>query len=330
MTTLFAELDEKVDSVAGPPPPDSWTAFRCADFFCGIGGFHVAARNLGLKVVWASDIDEDARRAYLANYGLQPEGDIVSIMPENVPSHDLLFAGFPCQPFSIIGRQQGFSDPRGTLFFEVLRFVRVHRPMGIVLENVKQLYTASAGAVLLRIKAELGELGYDVDAKVLNALDFGLPQKRERTFIVASLASFDEFPWPEDKVPMKPLAEVLETNPDPKYYVSATIREKRHREHTATVSPAVWHENKGGHVSSHEWSCALRAEASHNYLLVDGERRLTSRELLRLQGFPESWDIVCNDGKTRRQAGNAVPVPMVQAVIDGMVRVLARRSYNSG
>ena len=123
---------------------------------------------------------------------------------------------------------------------------------------------------------------------------------------------------------MTSLTEVLEPNPDQKHYVSPTIWAKRHAAHIAGFSPAIWHENKAGHISSHEWSCALRAGASHNYLLVDGERRLTSRELLRLQGFPDTWEIVCDDGQTRKQAGNAVPVPMVQAVIEGMVQVVER------
>ena len=116
-------------------------AIRCADFFCGIGGFHEAARNLGLEIVFACDIDEQARHAYSTNYGLEPSGDISLIAPDDVPDHELLFAGFPCQPFSIIGQRRGFSDPRGVLFFELLRFLKSKHPQGIVLENVKQLST---------------------------------------------------------------------------------------------------------------------------------------------------------------------------------------------
>ena len=292
---------------------------RCADFFCGIGGFHAGARNLGLEVVFACDIDEQARRAYFANYRLQPMGDITAISPDDVPDHDLLFAGFPCQPFSIIGQRRGFSDPRGVLFFELLSFLESKQPRGIVLENVKQLSTFDKGNVLKSIEDELRGLGYAVESKVLNALDFGLPHKRERTIIVATRTPFEKFPWPTESIEMTPLSDVLESNPDPKHYVSKRIREKRIAAHTAPVSPAIWHENKGGNVSSHEWSCALRAGASYNYLLVDGKRRLTPREQLRLQGFPDSWEIVCSDSETRKQTGNAVPVPMVQAVIERVV-----------
>lgn len=299
---------------------------RCADLFCGIGGFHVAARNLGLHVVFACDIDEQAKHAYSRNFGLYPSGDITSINPYKVPDFDLLFAGFPCQPFSIIGQQRGFADPRGTLFFELLKFIRVKRPMGIVLENVKQLSTISKGRVLQRILDDVSEFGYSVDSRVLNALDFGLPQKRERTIIVASLEPFVGFDWPNIRVELTPLSEILEEKPDERYFVSEYIRQKRREAHRTSVSPAIWHENKGGNVSSHEWSCALRAGASHNYLLVDGIRRLTPREQLRLQGFPDDWQIFCSDAQTRKQTGNAVPVPMVQAVIERLVKHIGQYS----
>ena len=295
---------------------------KCADFFCGIGGFHIAARNIGLETVFACDIDDEVRRAYQANFGLLPAADIVSLKAEDVPDHDLLCAGFPCQPFSIIGRKQGFADPRGTLIFEIFRFVRAKRPRGIILENVKQLSTAQKGKVIRRILRELSLLGYSVDYRVLNALDFGLPQKRERTIVVATWEPFDAFPWPTETGGKRSLGEILEANPDPKHYVSPEIQEKRHKSHAAEFSPAIWHENKAGNISSHEWSCALRAGASHNYLLVDGERRLTPRELLRLQGFPDSWKVVCSDAQTRKQAGNSVPIPLVQAVIHQMVQVI--------
>jgi len=322
MTTLTPQRNEAAKSAAplfGEPPPAA--SLKCADLFCGIGGFHQAARNLGHEVVFACDIDAEARRAYHANYGIEPAGDIAAVAPEDVPDHDLLFAGFPCQPFSIIGQRQGLADPRGTLFFEALRLIRAKRPRGVVLENVKQLATAQGGDVIAAILDGLRDAGYAAEHRVLNALDFGLPQKRERTIIVASLRPFDRFPWPDEKAPMTPLADLLEKRPDPKHYVSDYIR--RSKSHTQTLpSPAIWHENKGGNISSHPWSCALRAGASHNYLLIDGQRRPTPREMLRLQGFPDAFRIVSNDGQTRKQAGNAVPVPLVQAVMERLSGIL--------
>ncbi len=323
MITLYGRFNDMVDAVLSSPPAKS-TQLTYIDLFCGIGGFHVAASNLGLKCVFGCDIDDEARAVYWNNFGIAPMGDITAIPVEDIPAHDLLFAGFPCQPFSIIGNQRGFLDPRGTLFFEVARILRAKKPRGVVLENVKQLATAQKGAVLRRILDELKDIGYTADYKILNAINFGLPQKRERTIIVATLDPFDKFPWSTETVPMKPLSEILEANPDPKHFVSERIRQKRHDAHTADFSPAIWHENKAGHISSHDWSCALRAGASYNYLLVDGERRLTPRELLRLQGFPDSFEIISNDSQARKQAGNAVPVPLVEAAIKGVISVLER------
>ena len=316
------QFDAMIQSVLQPPSAHQPTVLRCADFFCGIGGFHVAASNLGLNVVCACDVDECAQYAYAENFGLAPFGDIVDLQASDVPDHEIMCAGFPCQPFSIIGRQQGFSDPRGNLFFELLRIIRVKRPRGIVLENVKQLATADNGCVIRRIVSDLTQLGYQVSFKILNALDFGLPQKRERTIIVAAQSSLP-FTWPSGTVPMRPLSTILEPDPDQSYYVSDDIRRKR-QVHQPAVTPSIWHENKAGHISSHPWSCALRAGASYNYLLVNGERRLTTRELLRLQGFPESWKVVCSHAQTRKQTGNAVPVPVVQAVLECVVSLLER------
>lgn len=325
MTTLYGKFDDMIDAVLSPPPRrrDS-EPLRCIDLFCGIGGFHVAARNLGLEVVFASDIDEDVRIAYEHNYKLTPKGDITSIKAEDIPDHDILLAGFPCQPFSIIGSKRGTSDPRGTLFLEILRIVRAKKPLGIVLENVKQLATAQHGEVLKKILTSLRGMGYSVDWRILNALHFGLPQQRERVIIVATLPKFDNFPWPTEKVPMTPLSEILEEKPDNRYFVSERIRAKRHEAHKASVTPSIWHENKSGHISSYPFSCALRAGASYNYLLVDGERRLTPREMLRLQGFPDSFKIISTDSQARKQAGNAVPVPLVEAAIKGVIDVLGR------
>jgi DNA (cytosine-5)-methyltransferase 1 len=172
-------------------------------------------------------------------------------------------------------------------------------------------------------------MGYSVDWKILNALAYGLPQKRERVLIVATLPHFDAFPWPRAVNRMAPLSSILEESPDPRSFVSETIRAKRHEAHTAAASPMIWHENKTGHISSYPWSCALRAGASYNYLLVDGERRLTPREMLRLQGFPDSFQIVCSDSQTRKQAGNAVPVPLAETALKGVLDVL-RQSEVAG
>jgi DNA (cytosine-5)-methyltransferase 1 len=141
-----------------------------------------------------------------------------------------------------------------------------------------------------------------------------LPQKRERVFIVGLRAPIS-FKWPKGGIKRTPLAEILETKVDRKFYASKKIRSQRKSKHRSEHKPSIWHENKAGHISSYPYSCALRAGASYNYLLVDGKRRLTPREMLRLQGFPDNFRIVCNDSQTRKQAGNAVPVPAVEAIL---------------
>ena len=307
-----------------PQPPDSSLPFlRFVDLFCGIGGFHVAAQivaaehALKAECVFASDIDPDAQKAYHANFGQMPAGDITQVDAADVPEHDILFAGFPCQAFSICGDRKGFDDVRGTLFFDVARILEAKRPAAFVLENVKQLRGHDEGRTLARILETLQHLGYSVDWRILNALHFGLPQKRERIFLVG-FREARPLRWPVGNVPMTPLSYILEENVPLFYHASDTIRANRLEKRTGKPThnePTIWHENKGGCISAYPYSCALRAGASYNYLLVNGERRLTEREMLRLQGFPDTYQIVCGYGATRKQAGNSVAVPCVAAVL---------------
>lgn len=293
---------------------------RFIDLFCGIGGFRYAIEGVAAKTgisaecVLSSDIDPDCQKAYAANFGEPPDGDIHDIDAASIPDHDILLAGFPCQPFSIIGHRKGFEDARGTLFFEIARILEAKKPQAFVLENVKLLAGHNGGRTLARILEVLHNLGYQTDRKIFNALDFGLPQKRERVFIVGFKKPC-AFEWPKGGVPMKPLREILEKRVSKEYYASEYIRKRRLAEHPPTKEPTIWHENKAGHISAYPYSCALRAGASYNYLLVNGERRLTPREMLRLQGFPDSFQIVCNYSQTRKQAGNSLPVPVAEAVL---------------
>jgi len=302
------------------------------DLFCGIGGFSIAAeevfarRGIAAQCVFSCDVDREARKAYQANFHEEPDGDITVIPAADIPDHDILLAGFPCQPFSIIGDMKGFEDTRGTLFFDIARVLEAKRPRAFVLENVKMLVGHRKGRTIRRIMETLRDLGYHVDYKVLKALDFGLPQKRERVVIVG----FDRpmsLTWPVGNGKFRPLSEILERDVPRRYRASEQIRSariERAKEQGIILSdePTIWHENKSGHISAYPYSCALRAGASYNYLLVNGERRLTPREMLRLQGFPDSYKIVCSDWQTRKQAGNAVPPPIVAAVLDAMMDAL--------
>jgi len=300
---------------------------RFIDLFCGIGGFHIGAaeafakRGLASECVFASDIDPEARRMYAANFGLLPAGDITQVNEKDVPDHDILFAGFPCQPFSIIGSSKGFEDTRGTLFFDIARILKEKQPAAFVLENVKQLAGHDGGKTLSRILETLDELGYSHSHRILNALHYGLPQKRERVLIVG-FRDKQSISWPLSPVPMTPLSQILEADIASKHHASDHIKQRRFAQCAPTDEPTIWHENKSGHISAYPYSCALRAGASYNYLLVNGERRLTPREMFRLQGFPDTYQIVCNDSQARKQAGNAVAVPVVEAVIERVIDAL--------
>jgi DNA (cytosine-5)-methyltransferase 1 len=297
------------------------------DLFCGMGGFRLAfeqactAYGAVPRCVFSSDIDRYCRKNYAANFHEEPAGDIREIDEKTMPHHDILLAGFPCQPFSIIGSMKGMEDTRGTLFFEIARILKEKRPKAFVLENVKQLTSHNQGRTLKIILNTLNGLGYHVYHKVLNALEYGLPQKRERVFLVGfSRPVLFSFPFPQNGY--TPLSDLLEGSVDQRFYASQAIRFKRKEKHVSEFSPSIWHENKSGNICSYPYSCALRSGASYNYLLVNGERRLTPKEMLRLQGFPDSYKVIVSDTQLRKQAGNAVPVNMAKAVIENVLHAI--------
>lgn len=292
---------------------------RFIDLFAGIGGIRIPFDELGYTCVFSSEWDVAACDTYEANFGERPNGDITQIKEQDIPLHDLLLAGFPCQAFSIMGKMQGFADTRGTMFFEIERILSYHKPSVILLENVKQLTSHDGGRTFSVILEKLYELGYYVKWKVLNAMDFGLPQKRERVIIVGFLNQEDAkaFNFNFDKIPYN-LSEIIEPDEaaDKSLFASDHILQKRiERTKGKTIFyPSIWHENKSGNISILDYACALRTGASYNYLLVNGYRRPTSRELLRFQGFPDSYKIVVSHQEIRRQTGNSVAVPMIRAV----------------
>ncbi len=308
------------------PYSNGWSHFKFIDLFAGIGGIRKAFESVGGRCVWSSEWDKAAQDTYEANFGERPEGDITKIEPSAIPDHDILLAGFPCQAFSIIGSMKGFTDTRGTLFFNIESILREKMPHAFMLENVKQLKSHDKGRTFKVIIQHLQSLGYYVHSTVLNALDFGLPQKRERTFIVGFLDDIEfKFPSPTGREAAN-LSRILERDEDvdPTLWASHKILESRRaRVNGKTIPfPSIWHENKGGNISPLPYSCALRTGASYNYLLVNGVRRLSSRELLRLQGFPDDFKIVVSHSAIRRQTGNSVAIPVVRAVAEKMIEAL--------
>lgn len=289
------------------------------DLFAGIGGIRIPFDEMGYRCVFSSEWDKAAQTTYEANFGERPAGDITKIDTEAIPPHDLLLAGFPCQAFSIMGKKRGFDDTRGTMFFEVARILSHHKPRAVLLENVKNLVSHDGGRTFGVIRRAMEELGYTIKWRVLNALDFGLPQKRERIIIVGfrerELTERLSLDFP--KLPYN-LKDILEPDEalDKSLFASETIARKRAANVAAkrVFYPSVWHENKSGNISVLDHSCALRTGASYNYLLVNGVRRPSARELLRLQGFPDSFKIAVPLSELRRQTGNSVAVPMIRTV----------------
>ena len=233
-----------------------------------------------------------------------------------------------------MGKMQGFADTRGTMFFEIERILKHHHTPYILLENVKQLVGHDGGRTFKVILERLDQLGYYVKWQVLNALDFGLPQKRERVIIVGFLdkADWEAFDFDIPHTPYN-LADILEDDKDvdPTLFASDHIIAKRQEKTVGknVFYPSIWHENKAGNISVLDYSCALRTGASYNYLLVNGIRRPTSRELLRLQGFPEKYKIAVSHQDIRRQTGNSVAVPMIRMVANKINEIVKSKEHET-
>ncbi|MBE9218650.1 DNA cytosine methyltransferase [Dolichospermum flos-aquae] len=305
--------------------------YKTIDLFAGIGGIRLGFEAYHCTNIFTSEWDQDAQVMYEANFGEKPHGDINLISPSDIPNHDILLAGFPCQPFSIAGKGLGFTDTRGTLFFNIEKILEVKKPRAFLLENVKRLTTHDHGKTFSVILDKLKALGYTVYYKVLNSLDFGLPQKRERIYIVGFL-EFIDFNFPKPLGYYQPLSTILENddNIPGSYFLSEKIKNKRlNAVKDNPPFPSIWHENIGGNISALPYSCALRAGGSYNYLVVNGVRRLTDREMLRLQGFPDEFKIVLPYSVVRRLAGNSVSVPVIKAIAGEIIKALEHQIRES-
>jgi len=321
--------------------------FRFIDLFAGIGGIRIALEKHGGECVFSSEWDKYCQKTYHENFGEWPEGDITKIKASSIPDHDLLAAGFPCQPFSIAGiskkksmnRPVGFDDPtQGTLFFEIKRIAKKKRPKAILLENVKNLKTHDKGKTFSIIKKSLESLGYNISAEVIDAKNM-VPQHRERIYIVGLHKKFfgkEKFQFPEIPNKKPKLSKILEKNPDKKYTLTKGVWNalKRH---------AAKHKEKGngfgyGIANPDGVSRTLSAryyKDGAEILLSQGRgrrpRRLTPLECSRLMGFPKSFKVPTihfnsvSDNQAYKQFGNSVAVPIVGLVANKVADTLRKK-----
>lgn len=323
--SIFNHIDDSLTDT--PFESEYWDSFRFIDLFAGIGGIRLGFESVGGKCVFSSEWDEQAGKTYVANFGETPAGDITKIDANAIPDFDILLGGFPCQPFSIIGDKEGFNhETQGTLFFDIERILKEKKPLAFMLENVRNLTAHDKGKTFQVILKHLKMLGYHVHSKVLNALDYGVPQKRERIIICGFLDDVDfHFPPPVPYSQRLTLADILEPDDDvdKRLWVRNVIRDSRiERMKKELERPYITHENVAGSITPHQFSCALRAGASANYILINNERRPSARELLRLQGFPDTFKIVVPYSSIKKQTGNSVAVPVIKAVATEMLKAL--------
>lgn len=309
--------------------------FRFIDLFAGIGGMRIAFERNGGTCVFSSEWDKFAQLTYQANFDEIPHGDITKIPIQKVPRHDVLIGGFPCQPFSNAGLKRGFEDTRGTLFFDIARIVEYRKPSMVLLENVKGFASHDKGKTLGVVKRILEDLGYNVFHKVLNARDFGLPQNRERIYIVAinkRKVGNVGFRFPNPTKEETKLGSILDSKVDDKYTLSNKLwsgHKRRRKEHQAKGNGFGYSLFNNNSKYSSTISARYYKDGSEILIEQKGKnpRKLTPREAARLQGFPENFVIPVSDNQAYKQFGNSVAVPVVSAIAKEMIRTLSEPSY---
>ena len=306
---------------------------KVVDLFAGIGGFHLAFSSFGAKIIYASEWDKSAAEIYEKNFNIKPMGDITKIKEDDIPEHDVLCAGFPCQAFSISGKRKGFEDSRGTLFFDVARIVKKKKPKVVFMENVKNFETHDNGNTLAVIKRTMEELGYTFFHKVLNAADYNIPQSRYRIYMVAfrNDLNIKEFEFPVEIALTSNVKSVLLPNTETEKYVICRkdIVMNGKKEEISKKPLRLGIVNKGGQgeriYSPLGTAITLSAYgggvgAKTGIYLVDGKmRKLAPRECARLTGFPDDFTISSNDNIAYKQFGNSVVVDVLQYIIEKMI-----------
>jgi DNA (cytosine-5)-methyltransferase 1 len=308
--------------------------FKFIDLFAGIGGIRIPFDELGGKCILGSEIDKYAKTTYNSYFDDMPEGDITNIKPCEINDFDVLVGGFPCQPFSQAGHRKGFHDTRGTLFFEIEKILRCKTPRAFLLENVKGLKGHDKGNTFRVIKESLETMGYYVTEQVLSAKDFGLPQNRERIYIVGfwNKEDFERFNFPIPTNIKTRLGDILEKNVPEKYTISDALwagHQRRKKEHKEKGNGFGYGLFNADSVYTNTISARYYKDGSEILIEQKGKnpRKLTPIEAARLQGFPEALVLSAqkagvSDTQLYKQLGNAVPVNVIRSIAKNIINAM--------
>ena len=316
--------------------------YKFIDLFAGLGGFRLALESLGAKCVYSNEWDPHAQKVYADNFGHIPEGDITKVDEKTIPNHDILCAGFPCQAFSISGKQRGFEDSRGTLFFDVARIVKEKKPKIVFMENVKNFATHDGGKTLSVVKSTMEELGYTFYQKVLNSVTYGMPQKRDRIYMVCFRNDLDintfKFPKPfkltryvnDFLLKDETIVESLYIDRPDTYYNDT--EDNKYSDKPIRLGIV----NKGGQgeriYSTKGIAITLSAHGggafakTGGYLVNGRPRKLHPRECARLMGFPDSYKISSSFKQAYKQFGNSVVIDVLQYIAIEIGLALEKKS----
>jgi DNA (cytosine-5)-methyltransferase 1 len=313
------------------------------DLFAGIGGFRKGFEDAGFKCVFTSEMNAQCQQVYETNFGDEPFGDITKIKPSDIPDFDILLGGFPCQPFSISGKKMGFEDTRGTLFFDICQIIDTKKPSLVVLENVKHLIHHDKGRTFDTILRALMSLGYNVTHKILNAKDFGLPQNRERIFIIATKKHYFDFAKLKRKRKVV-LRDFLDKDGEFEYlnkeeytlidtpksqesglifvgYRNKNIWKKGVRDNTEHLSRVHRQPNRIYSIDGTHPTIPSQETAGRFFIYIpelDAVRKLSINECYRIMGFPSNFIKHQNLGEQYKQIGNSVAIPVIRAIAESI------------
>lgn len=313
------------------------------DLFAGLGGFRIALESLGAKCVYSNEWDEPVKQVYADNFGDIPEGDITLVDEQTIPNHDILCAGFPCQAFSISGKQRGFEDSRGTLFFDVARIVKAKKPKIVFMENVKNFASHDGGKTLEVVKGTMEELGYTFYQRVLNAVDYGVPQKRERIYMVCFRNDIKrgEFEYPKPFKLTKHVEDYLLKDESMVEYLYVD----RPDTYMKDIEDNVYSDkpirlgivNKGGQgeriYSTKGIAITLSAygggvfSKTGGYLINGKTRKLHPKECARIMGYPDNYKICSSANQAYKQFGNSVVIDVLQLIAIEIGKSMDKNNY---